>query len=80
VDLEEEDIDEVTPEVVTKRMVWRVAQAQYDPSGLVSPFMIQFKLVMRGLCSEGSSHAFPPTKYLCCSLLFFLQNFFDFRD
>jgi Pao retrotransposon peptidase len=52
VDLEEEDIDEVTPEVVTKRMVWRVAQAQYDPLGLVSPFMIQFKLVMRSLCSE----------------------------
>jgi Pao retrotransposon peptidase len=52
VDLEEEDIDEVTPEVVTKMMVWRVAQAQYDPMGLISPFMIQFKLVMRSLCSE----------------------------
>jgi hypothetical protein len=36
VDLEEEDIDEVTPEVVTKRMVWRVGQAQYDPLGLIS--------------------------------------------
>jgi hypothetical protein len=34
VDLEEEDIEEATPEVVTKRMVWRVAQAQYDPLGL----------------------------------------------
>jgi hypothetical protein len=52
VDLEEEDIDEATPEVVTKRMVWRVAQAQYDPLGLISPFMIQFKLVMRSLCAE----------------------------
>jgi hypothetical protein len=52
VDLEEEDIDEVTHKVVTKRMVWRVAQAQYDPLGLVSPFMIQFKLVMRSLCTE----------------------------
>jgi Pao retrotransposon peptidase len=49
---EEEDIDEVTLEEVTKRMVWRVAQAQYDPLGLISPFMIQFKLVMRSLCSE----------------------------
>jgi hypothetical protein len=52
VDLEEEDIDEVTPEVVTKRMVWRVAQAQYEPLGLITPFLIQFKLVMRSICSE----------------------------
>jgi hypothetical protein len=33
-------------------MVWRVAQAQYNPLGLISPFMIQFKLVMRSLCAE----------------------------
>jgi hypothetical protein len=52
IDLEEEDIDEVTPEIVTKRLVWRVAQAQYDPLGLISPFMIQFKLVMGSLCPE----------------------------
>jgi hypothetical protein len=52
VDLEEEDINEATPKVVTKRMVWRVAQAQYDPLVLISPFMMQFKLVMRSLCSE----------------------------
>jgi hypothetical protein len=33
-------------------MIWRVTQAQYDPLGLISPFMISFKLVMRSLCSE----------------------------
>jgi hypothetical protein len=50
--LEEGDIDEVTPKTVTKRMVWRVAQAQDHPLGLISLFVIQFKLVMRSLCSE----------------------------
>ena len=40
------------PEVVTKRIIWRISQAQYDPLGLLAPYMIQFKLVMRDVCSE----------------------------
>ena len=52
VELLEEDVEEYIPEVVTKRIVWRIAQAQYDPLGLVSPYMMQFKLVMRDICNE----------------------------
>jgi len=52
VDLEEEVIDEVMPEVITKRIVWRVAQGQYDPVGLLAPYLVQFKIVMRDLCAE----------------------------
>ena len=50
-DLEDDPVDFV-PEVVTKRMLWRVAQAQYDPLGLLSVYTIKFKLLMRDLCSE----------------------------
>jgi len=51
-DIEEEEVDEIMPDIVTKRIVWRVSQAQYDPLGLLAPYMVQFKLVMRDLCAE----------------------------
>ncbi|OBQ34776.1 MAG: hypothetical protein AN484_26520, partial [Aphanizomenon flos-aquae WA102] len=50
-DLEADPWDFV-PEEVTKRMIWRVAQAQYDPLGLLCPYTIKFKLLMRDLCTE----------------------------
>jgi hypothetical protein len=43
----EEDVDVFTPENITKRMLWRVAQGQYDPLGLLSPYTIRLKLLMR---------------------------------
>ena len=52
IDLEAELVDEDIPELITKRIIWRVCQGQYDPLGLLSPYTIQLKLVMRDLCSE----------------------------
>jgi hypothetical protein len=51
-DMEEEEFDENFPSLITKRIIWRVAQAQYDPLGLLAPYMIRLKMVMRDLCSE----------------------------
>ena len=53
IDLEAELVVEDIPELITKRIIWRVCHSQYDPLGLLSLYMIQLKLVMRNLCSEG---------------------------
>jgi transposase InsO family protein len=41
------------PEAVTKRELWRVAQGQYDPLGLLSAFTVRFKILMRNIVGEG---------------------------
>ena len=51
-DLEDEEFDENLPELITKRIIWRVAQGQYDPLGLLAPYTVQLKMVMRDLCGE----------------------------
>jgi hypothetical protein len=51
VDLEK-DLDKAVPEAVTKRILWRVAQGQYDPLGLVCVSIIYFKIIMRSLSGE----------------------------
>jgi hypothetical protein len=51
-DLEQEVGSEDLPEKLTKRIVWRVVQGIYDPLGLLSPFTIQLKLLMRQLCDN----------------------------
>jgi hypothetical protein len=54
VHLEQEDIDEAThPRLLPRGWCGGcMAQALYDPLGLVSPLMIQFKLAIRNLCTE----------------------------
>ena len=44
--LQDEDL------LLTKRIIWRVAMAQYDPLGLLAPYTMQLKLVMRFLCPD----------------------------
>jgi hypothetical protein len=39
-------------EVITKRELWRVAQGQYDPLGLLCGFTIHFKVLMRTMVDE----------------------------
>ena len=39
-------------QTVTKRVVWRIAQSQYDPLGLLAPYTVKLKMVMRELCSK----------------------------
>ena len=51
-DLDGELLDEDLPDVITKRILWRVCQGQYDPLGLLAPFTIQMKLIMCEFCSE----------------------------
>jgi hypothetical protein len=40
---------------VTKRILWHIVQSQYDPLGLLSPFTIQFKLLMRDMANENGA-------------------------
>ena len=43
------NIQPAVPEIVTKRMIWRVVMAQYDALGLIGVFLVRLKLIMRDL-------------------------------
>jgi hypothetical protein len=49
-----EEPEKALPEVITKRELWRVAQGQYDPLGLLCAFTIRFKILMRSIVEETS--------------------------
>jgi hypothetical protein len=46
--------EKALPEVITKRELWRVAQSQNDPLGLLCGFTIRFKVLMRSMAEEAS--------------------------
>ncbi len=45
--------EKALPEAITKRELWRVAQGQYNPLGLLCVFTIRFKILMRNIVGEG---------------------------
>jgi len=49
----EEDLSKAIPGAITKRILWRVAQGQYDPLGLLCAFTIRFKIIMRQRKKKG---------------------------
>ena len=51
-DIDLEEIEDTLPEVITKRILWRVSMGQYDLLGLVSVFLIRLKLLMRSVSQE----------------------------
>ena len=53
-DLNAENLLENIPSVVTKRMIFSVTAAQYDPLGLINPVMLKGKLLMRKLSRQNS--------------------------
>ncbi len=50
----DEELEKALPDVITKRELWRVAQGQYDPLGLLCTFTIRFKILMRSIVEETS--------------------------
>ena len=52
VDLDEYLADKDLQQTVTKRVVWCIAQSQYDLLGLLAPYTVKLKMVMREFCSE----------------------------
>jgi hypothetical protein len=48
----EGDLDKAIPGAFTKRILWREAQGQYDPPGLLCVFTILFKISMQSLLDE----------------------------
>ncbi len=53
VELDEEP-EKALPDVITKGELWRVAQGQYDPLGLLCALTISFKILMRSIVEETS--------------------------
>ncbi len=47
------DPESALPQVITRRILWRVAQSQYDPLGLLSVYMVRWKLLMRKVTLKG---------------------------
>ncbi len=45
--------ESVLPQVITRRVLWRVAQSQYNPLGLLSVYMVKWKLLMRKVTLKG---------------------------
>ena len=54
-DLKLEDIPEKIPDVLTHRIVLSQLAGLYDPLGLITPFVLRGKLLMRMLCMEDPS-------------------------
>jgi hypothetical protein len=48
----EDEVDTLTLDKITKRILWRVAQDQCHPLGLLSPTVIKFKMLMRNMTQE----------------------------
>ncbi len=46
--------EKALPGVITKRELWRVAQGQYDPLGLLCGYTVRFKILMRSLAEEST--------------------------
>jgi hypothetical protein len=47
------DPESTLPRVITWRILWRVAQSQYDPIGLLRVSMVRWKLLMRKITLKG---------------------------
>jgi hypothetical protein len=47
------DPESALPQIITRRVLWRVAQSQYDPFGLLSVYMVKWKLLMRKVTLKG---------------------------
>jgi hypothetical protein len=47
------DPENALPSWVTRRILWRVALSQYDPPGLLSVYMVKWKLLMRKVTLKG---------------------------
>jgi hypothetical protein len=41
---------------ITQRVLWRIAQSQCDPLGLLSVYMVKCKLLMRRVLMKDKSH------------------------
>jgi hypothetical protein len=49
------DPESTLPSRITRRILWRVAQSQYDPLGLLSVYMVKWTLLMRKVTLKGKS-------------------------
>jgi hypothetical protein len=47
------DPESALPQVIMCRILWRVRQSQYDPLGLLSVYMVRWKLLMRRVTLKG---------------------------
>jgi hypothetical protein len=56
------DLESALPSWVTRRILWRVAQSQYDPLGLHSVYKVKWKLLMRKVMLKGKTGKVPWTK------------------
>jgi hypothetical protein len=49
------DPESTLPSHVTRRILWRVAQSLYDPLGLLSGYMVKWKLLMWKVTLKGKN-------------------------
>jgi hypothetical protein len=47
------DPESALPQIITRRILWRVAQSQCDPLGLLSVYMVRWKLLMKKVTLKG---------------------------
>jgi hypothetical protein len=51
--LSDRESESALPRVIMRRILWRVAQSQYDPLGLLSVYMVRWKLLMKKVTLKG---------------------------
>ncbi len=49
------------PNRITRQVLWRAAQSQYDPLGLLSVYMVRWKLLMRKVTLKGKTGGWQST-------------------
>ncbi len=49
------DLEVSLPNWITRRVLWRMAQSHYDPLGLLSVYMVKWKLLMRKVTLKGKA-------------------------
>jgi hypothetical protein len=49
------DPESTLPSCMPRRILWRVAQSQYDPLGLLSIYIVKCKLLMRKVMLKGKN-------------------------
>ena len=79
-DLSLENFEQLVPKIITKRMVLSQINGIFDPLGLVSPFVVKGKILLRQLCLEKFGWDDPITEKMRLDWMKFFREMFELNN